>query len=63
MSASKSNVQSLDHLLKCRCCFNWFGRRDKQIKISTTIEKHFFDLTKIEVNNKRIFHLFSINYN
>lgn len=62
MSASKSNIQLLDHLLKCRCCFKWFGKRDKRIKISTTIEKQFFDLTNIEVNNKRNLNIFTIIY-
>lgn len=63
MSASRSDAQLLDHLLKCRCCFKWFGKRDKQIKITTTIEKQFFDLTNLEVNNKRNLYLFSIIYN
>lgn len=63
MSASRSNSFLLNHLSKCRCCFKRFGRRDKQIKITTTIEKQFFDLTNLEVNNKRNFHLFSFIYN
>lgn len=46
---SKENLWLLDHLNKCRCCFEKFNHNDKQVKITEIIEEQFLELTKIEV--------------
>lgn len=40
-----------DHLGKCRCCFRILIDEQKAVKVSTNIEKNFFDLTQIKVRN------------
>lgn len=44
--------QLVDHLNKCRCCFNVFENDKETFKISKIIEKQFHELTQTEVNNK-----------
>ena len=47
-----SDSQLVDHLNKCRCCFNVFENEIETFKITKIIEKQFRELTQIEVNNK-----------
>lgn len=44
--------QLVNHLNKCRCCFNIIENEIETFKISKIIEKQFHELTQTEVNNK-----------
>ena len=49
---TKEDLRLLDHLNKCRCCFEKFDHFEKQVEITDLIEQKFQELTQIEVRNK-----------
>ena len=46
---TKEDLRLLDHLHKCRCCFEKFDHFEKQVEIIDLIEQQFQELTQIEV--------------
>ena len=61
---SKEDLWLVDHLDKCRCCFEKFELTEKQVKITEFIKEQFLELTQIEVteiNNKSTY-LLTLNY-
>lgn len=47
---TESDSHLVDHINKCRCCFNIFKNEDETFKITKLIEKQFQELTQTEVN-------------
>lgn len=47
--------QLVDHLNKCRCCFNEFENNEETFKINKIIEKQFHELTQTEVNFNKLY--------
>ena len=48
---SKEDLRLVDHLNKCRCCFEKFDRNEEQVEITEIIEEQFLELTQIEVRS------------
>lgn len=49
---TKDDLWLVDHINKCRCCFQKFNHKEKQVKITDIIEQQFLDLTQIKVRAK-----------
>ena len=46
---SREDTRLVDHLNKCRCCFEKFDHIEKQVEITEIIEEQFLELTQIVV--------------
>lgn len=47
---TKENLWLLDHLSKCRCCFEKFNKNKNQVEITDILKNQFLELTNIEVS-------------
>lgn len=46
---SKEDLRLVDHLNKCRCCFEKYDHIEEQVEITEIIAEQFLELTQIEV--------------